>query len=149
MAVILSNLNITNDKRRLCLIHPKTFGNLFCEGYIGSLGVTLVDTLDAGLAFVDGSLSITPSSGAITFTGSGTAGFSNAGSGTTASGRRMTIDLGAVTNSNDTTATTSETLTVTYQAVVLNSTNNHRNNQRNNNAVLNWSLGSENDSARI
>jgi len=66
-----------------------------------------------------------------------TAVFSSVGSGTTAPGRGLTLDFGTLTNANTTNAAT-ETLVVTYRAVVLNSTNNNRGNQRNNAVEWRW-----------
>ena len=78
----------------------------------------LLDTLDAGLAFVD-VLSVTPSAG-VAFTGSSNPTVTN-------SGRNLAFNFGTLTNSNTDNAVT-DTITVVYRAVVLNA-NTSPNNQ--------------------
>ena len=95
---------------------------------------TLTDVLDLGLALVD-CISVTPSSSDLT---SSIGAFSNAcnpptnptvgaeptGNGTPVNqGRRITFNLGTLTNSNTDNAT-AEKLTFTYRAVVLNTGTN-------------------------
>ena len=116
-----------------------------------SASTRLVDTLDAGLGFVD-IVSITPSSGALTASAGTFAAiasastFSAVGGGATNSGRLMTVDFGTLTNS-DTNNLTDETLTIVYRAAVLNTAANVRGAGRNNSAAWNWTGGSVVDAA--
>jgi len=104
-----------------------------------SSGVTLVDTLDAGLAFVDFD-PIVVSSGAVST--SATGGFAGVISnrvvsdpgGVNTAGSRVTFNFGTVTNT-DTNSGVAETLTLTYRAVVLNTAANVRGQARNNNVA--------------
>ena len=112
-----------------------------------SPAVTLVDTLDLGLAFVSLD-SLTPSSAALTTDVAGgfpavlsNATISNVGGGEQNRGRRATLNFGTLTNS-DLDNATAETLTLTYTVVVINGGSNDRGDQRNNNAVWTWSGGS-------
>ena len=92
--------------------------------------VQLVDTLDPGLAFYSLD-SLTPSSGDLsTDIGGGFAavlanaqsgGIANLGGGPANDGRRVTFNLGTITNSDtDNGVGTPETITFTYTAVVVN-----------------------------
>ncbi len=116
-----------------------------------STSTQLVDTLDAGLAFVD-LVSITPSSGALASSAgsfatiASAATFGAVGAGAANAGRLMTVDFGTLTNS-DTDNSTDETLTLVYRAVVLNTPANTRAQQRNNSAAWNWTGGSVVDAA--
>lgn len=95
--------------------------------------VTVVDTLDTGLAFVD-CASITASTGLATTAGGGFGGVcSNAVF--TSSGRIVTFAFGNITNTDNNDATP-ETITITYRAVVLNSVNNNRGDVRDNNVQV-------------
>ncbi len=122
-------------------------------------GATLTDVLDQGLGFVN-CVSVTPSSAALT---SSIGAFSNAcnpptnptvgpepvGDGTAVNqGRRITFNLGTLTNS-DTANATAEKLTVTYRAVVLNSTANVKGQTRKNTATFAWTGGSLVQSAPV
>ncbi|MCU0962308.1 MAG: isopeptide-forming domain-containing fimbrial protein, partial [Pirellulaceae bacterium] len=102
----------------------------------------LVDVLDSGLAFVD-MVGITASPGVSTSVvggfpavASGVA-VANVDGGVINDGRRITLNFGTVTNANTNDAVP-ETITVTYRAVVLNSSNNNRGDQRNNLADWRW-----------
>jgi LPXTG-site transpeptidase (sortase) family protein len=126
----------------------------------------IVDTLDAGLAFVD-LQSVTVSnpdtdgagagddgiySSVMTFDG-GTGACTNCTAGTGAgsnplisafggqNGRRITFDFGNLVNTNRDN-NTPETITITYRAVVLNVVGNQAGGQRNNSAALTWTGGS-------
>jgi fimbrial isopeptide formation D2 family protein/uncharacterized repeat protein (TIGR01451 family) len=116
-----------------------------------SAATQLVDTLDAGLGFVD-IVSITPSSGALTASAGTFAAITTAttfgavGSGAVNAGRLMTINFGTLVNS-DTNNATAETLTIVYRAAVLNTTANVRGAGRNNSAAFNWTGGSVVDGA--
>lgn len=109
--------------------------------------VTLVDTLDQGLAFVSLD-SLTPSSAALSTDAPGgfpavlsSATIGNVGAGELNRGRRVTFNFGTLTNS-DLDNATPETLTLTYTVVVINGGSNDRGDQRNNSAVWTWSGGS-------
>lgn len=79
------------------------------------------DTLDTGLAFLDATnVTITPSAGISL--GSSTISFSPSAVGETQN-RQLDIDFGTITNTNNTN-TTDDTITITYQAVVLNTDGN-------------------------
>lgn len=110
-----------------------------------SSSVSLVDTLDSGLAFTDDIVSITPSSGDITtdFAG-GYAGVLAAAVFSNNDGT-LTFNFGNVTNTNTVDATV-ETITVIYRVRVLNTTTNVRGVGRNNNAV--WTSDSSSDNNR-
>ncbi|HDD62422.1 MAG TPA: isopeptide-forming domain-containing fimbrial protein, partial [Chloroflexi bacterium] len=112
-----------------------------------STAAVLVDTLDQGLAFLScdsvtviGSLATTGAFDCSSVT------FSNVGAGQVNEGRRMTLDLGVVTNT-DTNNATDESITVEYTVVVINGGSNDRGDSRNNAASWNWSGGSRSDSA--
>jgi uncharacterized repeat protein (TIGR01451 family)/fimbrial isopeptide formation D2 family protein len=105
--------------------------------------VSIVDTLDAGLAFVDctnvvaTAPTLTSSLGAIN-----TANFCNDGTGAnnpviSSSGGVITWNFGSLT-STGTTASDVNSIIITYTAVVLNETGNVRGALRNNSAVLGW-----------
>jgi uncharacterized repeat protein (TIGR01451 family)/fimbrial isopeptide formation D2 family protein len=102
-------------------------------------GVTLVDTLDPGLAFV--SFDPITSSGSVTTDVPG--GFAavlanrvvaNVGGGLPNDGRRVTFNLGTLTNSDNNNAT-AEKVTFVYTVIVLNTSANIRGTARNNSAV--------------
>ncbi len=110
----------------------------------GTLTSAIVnDALDTGLAFVSCS-SIVASAGLSTSIGT----FGDVCSNSTAinSGEDITFDFGTLTNS-DTDNLTDETITITYDVVVLNTAANVRNQNRNNDAELSWSLGQVSDNA--
>ena len=102
----------------------------------------LVDVLDSGLAFVD-MVGITASLGVSTSVVGGfpavAAGVAvaNVDGGAINDGRRIALNFGTVTNANTNDAVP-ETITVTYRAVVLKSSNNNRGDQRNNLADWRW-----------
>jgi len=107
--------------------------------------VTLVDTLDAGLAFV--SLDSITASAALSTNQVGgfpailTSGVvANVGGGAANDGRRVTFTLGDVSNS-DRNNTVAETITLTYTVAVINGNSNDRGDQRNNSAVWSWTGG--------
>ena len=93
---------------------------------------TIVDTLDSGLAFVQ--LLSTSFSPSLAFTGS----LNNPT--VTNSGRIVTFNLNDIVNS-DTDNSVSETITLTYQAVVLNAAANQAGTQLNNRARLSYTGG--------
>lgn len=108
----------------------------------------LVDTLDAGLAFVSLD-SLTPSdAGALTtdVVGGFAQVLADAQAALSSPGSSASFDFGLLTNT-DTDNTTPETITLTYQVVVLNSGGNVRGIGRNNRAVWAWSGGSVANSA--
>ena len=116
-----------------------------------STAAVLVDTLDQGLAFLscDDVYVTEVVSGSLTTTGifdCSSVTFSNVGTGQANMGRRMTLDLGVVTN-NDNNNATDESITVEYTVVVINGGSNDRGDNRNNAASWNWSGGSTSDSA--
>ena len=116
-----------------------------------STAAMLVDTLDAGLAFVscDNVFVTETVPGSLTTTTAfncSSAVFSNVGGGQSNLGRRLTINLGIVQNS-DTNNATAESITVEYTVVVINGGSNDRNDLRNNSAAWTWSGGSTADSA--
>lgn len=97
---------------------------------------TIVDTLDAGLAFVDMHPTIPPvlSPGlALSAGGSTTPAI-------TSSGGTITWDLGTITNSDTNNATT-ETITLTYQVVVQEEAANVSGQTRDNSAAFSWEHG--------
>lgn len=106
-----------------------------------SSSVTLVDTLDTGLAYVR-CAGITASPALITSIGSfATACNDPVNPTVTDSGRIIAHGLGTVTNT-DTNNATAETITVVYEVVVLNTTANVRGVTLNNSAVWSWAQGS-------
>lgn len=113
--------------------------------------VQLVDTLDAGLAFVSLD-SIAASSGAVTATAGSFASvlsaatISNPSSGVDNAGRRASFSFGTLTNS-DTDNSVAETITITYTVVVINGNSNDRGDQRNNSAAFSWTGASTTGSA--
>ena len=116
-----------------------------------STAAVLVDTLDQGLAFLscDDVYVSEVVSGSLTTTGifdCSSVTFSNVGTGQANMGRRMTLDLGVVTNYDNNNAT-DESITVEYTVVVINGGSNDRGDNRNNAASWNWSGGSTSDSA--
>ncbi len=125
----------------------------------------IVDTLDAGLAFVD-LQSVTVSnpdtdgagagddglySSVMTFNAGGNCTNCTAGTGGGSNplisafggqnGRQITFDFGTLVNTNRDN-NTAETITITYRAVVLNVAGNQAGGQRNNAAALTWTGGS-------
>ena len=103
--------------------------------------VTLVDTLDPGLAFVGVDSLVVSDPAAVTTNAAGgfagvlsSAAISNPGGTPEAAGGRVTINVGTVTNT-DVNSGVAETITVTYRAVVLNTTANVRGQARDNSAV--------------
>ncbi|MFO7944570.1 MAG: isopeptide-forming domain-containing fimbrial protein [Anaerolineales bacterium] len=110
-----------------------------------SANVTLVDTLDRGLAF--GELAdmdiVVSDPGAFGKTASDfddildAATITSQGSGDVNHGRVLTVDFGTLTNA-DRDNGTAETITLTYDVVVINSGNNDRGGRRNNSAVWSW-----------
>ncbi|MBN2388221.1 MAG: sortase, partial [Anaerolineales bacterium] len=121
----------------------------------------IVDTLDAGLAFMDLTSVVVSdpdtdgagpdtglSSSVMTFDPlSGTCTNCNAGLNPTIDpsgsdpGRVITFDLGDLTNTDRVNATP-ETITLTYQVVVLNTSGNQHGSTRNNSAIYSWTGGS-------
>ncbi len=101
----------------------------------------IIDTLNNGLAFVD-VLSVATSSGVSVATPPD-AGNNPANTTITNSARTITFGLGDITNSNTDNATT-ETITITYRAIVLNTNgvsgtaNNQAGSTRNNSARFEW-----------
>ncbi len=112
-----------------------------------SNGVTLVDTLDPGLAFVGFDTLAVSNPGAVTTSVGG--GFPAVLAAATVSnptpgnpetaGSRVTFNFGTVTNT-DVNGTVAETITLTYRAVVLNTASNVRGQLRNNS--VSWTAGS-------
>jgi fimbrial isopeptide formation D2 family protein/uncharacterized repeat protein (TIGR01451 family) len=99
----------------------------------------LLDTLDAGLAFVD-VVSITPSSGVASSVGAFAPSMgviSNASSADIDKGRVLTVNLGNITNSNSS-ENTPETIAVTYRAVVLNASVVNDGTTHDNAAAVSW-----------
>jgi len=109
--------------------------------------VTITDTLDPGLAFVD-CVSITPSSGISTDLLGGFASACNDLSNPTVTnqGRSIIYTLGNLTNS-DTDNSLDDTLTFVYKAIVINSLGNNPGTNLNNDVTLSWDGGSTSDSA--
>ena len=119
-----------------------------------STDATLVDTLDTGLAFVEVT-SITASSGVSTDVSGGfegtdsvldTATIENKSTGTENDGTKLTLDFGTITNSNTANAT-ADTITVTYKAVVLNTTSTNKGDDLDNDADWTATNDSASDSA--
>jgi uncharacterized repeat protein (TIGR01451 family)/fimbrial isopeptide formation D2 family protein len=103
-------------------------------------GATVVDTLPAGLAFVDCSpitASTGVSSSVVTFGDPCVAGTSGANPTVGGTGQVVTFDLGTVTNA-DTVNAMDETVVIKYRAVVLNVGSNVRGQTLRNSAVLSW-----------
>ena len=103
---------------------------------------SVLDTLDAGLAFVD-CISIARSSAALTTT-IGLHDFSEACSTFTSvagSGNPVTFTLGTLTNTDRDDAV-AETITVEYRAVALNVAGNQTGTQLNNSAQFRWQTSS-------
>ena len=97
----------------------------------------IVDTLDAGLAFVD-LLSAALSPG-LSISGSTTPVITN-------NGQTVTLDLGTITNSN-TNDSVAETITLEYRVVTLNVMGNQTGMLLNNWAALSWTGGNTTASA--
>ena len=98
-------------------------------------GATLTDTLDSGLAFVE-ILSVTPSASVSTANTIGT-GTNPSNTTIAGDGRTVTYDFGDITNTDDDNDT-DETITIVYQAVVLNVIDNQTNTKLNNTASFNY-----------
>ena len=115
------------------------------EGITNNVSIT--DTLDAGLAFVD-CVSITPSSGIITDLAGGFASACNDPTNpiVTNQGRSISYTLGNITNAN-TNNTIDDTITIVYEAIVINSPGNNPGTNLNNAVTLAWDGGSISDSA--
>jgi len=120
-----------------------------------SSNVTLIDTLDSGLAIVSLEDLVVSDLTALSTDIADTSGdgdgfdeiFDNAvAGGIGASGGQVTFDFGTLTNT-DRDNGIDETITLTYRVVVLNTTNNDRGDYRNNNVEWTWDLGSESVSA--
>ena len=106
-------------------------------------GTILRDTLDSGLAFVD-VLSVSASTG-LAFsgpvgTGLPTVATTPANTAITANGQVISFNLGQITNTN-TDNDTSETVEITYRAIVLNTQNNQTNQTRTNHLDIDWNNG--------
>ena len=98
-------------------------------------GVSILDNLDPGLAFVGiTNVSVSPNLTVATPPGTGTAPANVAVSN---NGGTLTFSLGDVTDA-DTNDATAETLTIDYQAVVLNAAANQAPNTRRNSAQVLW-----------
>ncbi|MDZ7843598.1 MAG: sortase [Anaerolineales bacterium] len=110
-----------------------------------STGVTLVDTLDLGLAFDDlAAMSISADADLGTSVGTfndvlNNGVISSQGTGDDNQGRALTLDFGTITNSNRDN-NTPETITLTYDVVVINGGGNNSGATRNNDAVWTWNL---------
>ncbi|WP_457668343.1 isopeptide-forming domain-containing fimbrial protein [Thiolapillus sp.] len=102
-----------------------------------SNSVTLHDELDAGLAFVDmgTNASINASAGLSTSIGGFNTVLTNAS--VTNSGRVLDLDFGVITNT-DTDDNIPETIVITYDVVVINSTDSSRGDAKNNRARLRY-----------
>jgi uncharacterized repeat protein (TIGR01451 family)/fimbrial isopeptide formation D2 family protein len=117
-----------------------------------SSNVTLIDTLDPGLAIVDlpalaDHLTITASSSHVTTT---IGGFDTvvANAVVRADGGSLTLNFGSVTNDNVDPAVI-ETIVITYQVVVLNTSANIRGGTRNNSVTINWIAEGASQSATV
>lgn len=102
----------------------------------------LVDTLPAGLAFKD-CTGISASAGLTTSLGADfSSACANNGSNPAPGldGQHVTFDLGTITNA-DRRNNVAETITITYEAVVLNVSGNTRGTELHNSAVLSWTGG--------
>ena len=116
---------------------------------------TIIDTLDAGLAFVSVD-SITPSSGSVTTSNIG--GFAGVASGavfgnvgavnTTNAGRLLTLNFGTLAN-NDTNNATAETITIDYTVTVINAGASVRGVNLNNSVLYSWNNGSAQSLATV
>jgi large repetitive protein len=111
-----------------------------------SNAVTLVDTLDPGLAFVGFDTLVVSNPAAVSTSVAGgfpavlaNATVSNPTASPETAGGRVTFNFGTVTNT-DVNNTVAETLTLTYRAVVLNTAANLRGQARNNSVA--WTAGS-------
>ncbi|QGJ68626.1 Hypothetical protein PBC10988_2870 [Planctomycetales bacterium 10988] len=136
-ALIGTSLNTANNSNTQAVIGEIVTYSVTIdlpEGVVEEL--FLEDLLDPGMAFLD-FLSITPSSGDITTNVAG--GFPGvlAGVSVTSFGRRMTLDLGNVTNAN-TDNSIPESITLVYRAVVINSSDSQRGNDKNNRAEIDY-----------
>jgi uncharacterized repeat protein (TIGR01451 family)/fimbrial isopeptide formation D2 family protein len=100
-----------------------------------SSNVTIVDTLDTGLAFVD-ITSVTFSPG-LSSSNAVSVGATPTNTTITSAGRVITFNLGTLTNANTNNAT-AETISIEYRAVVLNTSGNQSGGTRNNSAVFNF-----------
>ncbi len=103
-------------------------------------GATLVDTMSAGLAFVD--VTLVTSTAGLAFSGTGGLPTLSATPANTVitpvgTGNVITFNLGDITNSNTVNATV-ETITITYRVVVLNTLANQRDQTRSNSARFAW-----------
>lgn len=78
-------------------------------------GVTLTDTLPAGMDFVAGSATATSTNNKITYTGA----LAPTVSGTTGTNRVLSFNLGDVTNANTANPTAGDTLVIAYQAIAV------------------------------
>jgi large repetitive protein len=112
--------------------------------------VALADVLDAGLALVN-FVSITPSSGDVTTSIPGVPdGFAQilaaANAGIPGNDSSFTLNFGTLINANTDNDVT-ETLTVVYRAVVLNTIANARGFSLDNDATFTWAQGGASDSA--
>ncbi len=111
-----------------------------------SNGVSLVDTLDPGLAFVGFDSLVVSNPGAVStsIAGGFPAVLTNAtvsnpgGANPETAGSRVSFNFGNVTNI-DINSAIAETITLTYRAVVLNTASNVRGQNRNNSAA--WTTG--------
>ncbi len=110
----------------------------------------LLDTLDAGLAFVD-VVSITPSNGVASSAGAFAPGMgviSNASPADIDKGRVLTVNLGNVTNSNSS-ENTAETIAITYRAVVLNASLVNDGTTHDNTAAVSWTANGNTSSLTV
>ena len=95
---------------------------------------TVIDTLDSGLAFV-GLVSVTTSDPSdVTWTTPVVTTVAD-------SGHTITLDLGSIANANQDNGV-AETITISYQAVILNVLGNQQGTTLDNSAVFNWLSGS-------
>ncbi|MBN2554808.1 MAG: DUF11 domain-containing protein [Anaerolineales bacterium] len=124
-----------------------------------SSNVTLVDTLDPGLAFVSLEDLVVNDYASLTTDVPDTSGdgdgfdeifaagvISAIGAGAENAGRRVTFDFGTLTNT-DRNNDVDETITLTYRVVVLNTEDNNRDVTLSNNVVWTWDEGDESGSA--
>ncbi len=105
-----------------------------------SQGVNLTDTLDSGLALVSLD-SITPSSGLGTSVGGGSWASVLANATVTNSGGQFLLNFGTLTNT-DINNNQAETITITYTAVVLNTSGNQQGVGLNNGVHVGWTENS-------
>ena len=115
-----------------------------------STAAHLIDTLDAGLAFVScDSVAVTGSLNTTTAFDCSSATFSDFPDSTAPNqGRQMDIDLGVVVN-NDTNNATDESISVVYTVVVINGGSNDRGDTRTNDATWTWDSDSTSESAPV